>query len=116
VPPEGETDREAFFVREVVPRLRSALEKGGATQPAQFLVGLRGHLFSIGTEFSAAELEEPWTAIGSGRFAAYGALYALEHVALPAEPKVRLALEASERYTNNVRKPFVLLGNSSRGS
>lgn len=113
-PPE---DKDAnlcrFVVNEVVPVLQKALEGSGMTQPGQFLIGLRGHLFSIAHDFSATELEEPWIAIGSGRMPAYGALYAMEDSPLDPKTKARRALEAAERYTNNVRQPFVVLSSQA---
>lgn len=110
-PAPGEVDGAdlcRFVVNEVVPVLCKALG-GGTTQPGQFLIGLRGHLFSIANDFSATELEEPWIAIGSGRLPAYGALYAMEGSSLDPQVKARRALEAAERYTTNVRQPFVVL-------
>jgi hypothetical protein len=44
---------------------------------------------------------------------AYGALYALEESPLDPATKARLALQASERYTNNVRQPFVVISSQS---
>lgn len=108
-PPPPGTDLEAFLVREVVPALRSAFTQGGLDKPAQFLIGLRGRLFSIGGDWSAAELAENWIAIGSGRHIAYGALHALATTTIPTEEKVRLALAAAQRYTSNVREPFLVL-------
>jgi ATP-dependent protease HslVU (ClpYQ) peptidase subunit len=45
-------------------------------------------------------------AIGSGRASAYAAFYSWRDQELRPEERVRLALEAAEEYTNNVRGPF----------
>jgi hypothetical protein len=111
-PEEKDADLCRFVVNAVVPVLCKALG-GGPTHPGQFLIGLRGHLFSIANDFSATELEETWIAIGSGRMPAYGALYAMEDSQLDPKTKARRALEAAERYTNNVRRPFVVISSQS---
>ena len=107
-PPPG-TELERFLVVEVVPRLRLALAEGGVDKSAQFLIGLRGQLFSIGGDWTTASLEEGYIAIGSGRHAAYGALHALADLNLPLEEKALRALKAAQRYTANVREPFLVL-------
>lgn len=114
-PPPG-TDLERFLVVEIVPRLRQALTEGGADRPAQFLIGLRGQLFCIGSDWTAATLEEGYIAIGSGRHVAYGALHALADLDLPPEEKVLRALKAAQRYTSSVREPFRVLKAGNRSA
>ena len=58
---------------------------------------------------AAPSLEEGYIAIGSGRHAAYGALHALADLNLPLEEKALRALKAAQRYTANVREPFLVL-------
>jgi hypothetical protein len=117
-PPAGlgpGTDLESFVVREVIKALRQTLQNAAFTSPAepsrvaQFLIGVRGMLFSIGGDFSAVSMRTPWMAIGSGRIAAYGAMHVLGGLELELEEKVRQALGAAQRQTNNVREPFHLL-------
>ena len=110
-PPAPGTDLEPFVVREIVKRLRLKLQEAGSeVEGAQFLIGLRGQLFSIGSDFAAVRLKEPWIAIGSGRHVAYGALHALADLELDLEQKALRALRAAQLYTANVREPFHLLG------
>ena len=115
-PPEAAgAELESFVVREVVKSLRHTLQDAGFTSPAeparaaQFLIGLKGHLFSIGSDFSAVSMSAPFMAIGSGRLAAYGALQILAGLELEPEEKVRRALAAARTQTANVREPFHLL-------
>ena len=114
-PPEPGADLECFFTRVVVKALRQAMQDAepGFTQAlprtAQFMIGLRGHLFSIGQDYSAVKLKDPWLAIGSGRQAAYGALHVLGGLDLDLEEKVRRALVATQECTANVREPFQLV-------
>lgn len=107
-PPEPGADLEAFFVQKVVPALRRAFQAAGfeANPKVQLLIALRGQIFVSGYDFSIGTLRVPWTAIGSGRHTAYGALHVLGGLDLGIEEKVRRALEAAQTHTANVREPF----------
>lgn len=114
--PPAEVDLERFLVREIVPELRRALRDAGALkvtngveQTAQFVIGVRGELMTVGTDFSVGALQEPYLAVGSGRHNAYGALHALADSGLAGEERVRKALEAAASFTSNVRPPFLVL-------
>ena len=78
-------------------------ESGGC-----FLVGYRGHLFYVDSDFQVGELHDPFAAVGCGMDLAHGALFALQDSGLDPEAKVRLALEAAERFSAGVRRPFVI--------
>lgn len=114
-PSDPEADLEEFMVREVIATLRRTLEKADynpskePTRVGQFLIALRGQLFCTADDFSCVSLEAPWTAIGSGRHSAYGALHALADLELSLEDKVKRALAAAQAHTGNVRAPFHFL-------
>jgi hypothetical protein len=114
-PPEEGVDLEAFMVREVVETLRKAFVETGFAGPtegsrsAQFMIGLRGRLFTTAGDFTIGSSNYPWLAIGSGRHNAYGALHVLAGIDLGLEEKVRRALAAAASQTANVREPFYLL-------
>ena len=78
-------------------------ERGGC-----FLVGYRGRLFYVDSDFQVGELHDPFAAVGCGMDLAHGALFALQDSGLDPEAKVRLALEAAERFSAGVRRPFVI--------
>ena len=113
---------ESFMVREVVTCLRQTLQSAAFTSPeersrvAQFLVGARGQLFSIGGDFSAVSMATPWMAIGSGRIAAYGAFHVLGGLDLELEDKATRALAAAQAQTANVREPFHVLSAGPRSA
>jgi ATP-dependent protease HslVU (ClpYQ) peptidase subunit len=119
-PSDPGADFERFMVTEVVKSLRQTLQSAAfvsSSEPArtaQFLVAVRGHLFTINGEFSCGSMAHPWIAIGSGRHHAYGALHAVADLELPLEDKVRRALLAAQAHTANVREPFAIW--DSRGT
>lgn len=115
-PADPGADLEGFMVREVVANLRQTLKDAGfaadekdPTKVPQFLVGLRGRLFTITGDLSAFSLDTPWMAIGSGRHTAYGALQILAGLEIGLEDKVLRTLAAAQEQTCNVRAPFHLL-------
>lgn len=110
-PPEPGADLDRFMACEITGRLLETFKKA-AHEPnskALLLIALRGRLFVTGSDNSAVRLRVPWTAIGSGRLPAYGALHALAGAELSLEDKVRAALAAAQAHTANVREPFHLL-------
>jgi ATP-dependent protease HslVU (ClpYQ) peptidase subunit len=114
-PPEPGVDIEGFMVREVVKAISQALVANrfkGATEGTrvpQFMIGLRGRLFTLTGDESVGSLKAPWMAIGSGRHSAYGALHVLAAFELELEDKVRRTLGAAQSQVANVREPFHLL-------
>jgi hypothetical protein len=79
-------------------------EEGGT-----FLVGLRGRLFEIGTDYQVGESLDGIHACGAGAQVALGALWAQRYLGLAPEQRVRVALEAAERFSAAVRSPFEIV-------
>lgn len=76
-------------------------EEGGA-----FIVGYRGRLYVIDSDYQVMCPAEPFAAVGCGGQIAHGALYASRDK--PPLVRVQLALEAAERFSAPVRAPFVI--------
>ena len=109
------TDMDAFMAIEFTAALRTALREGGhlnvedqASESCQgvMLAGVRGKLFLIDSEFAAVRPLGGVCAVGTGAQVALGALHVTGEVA--PEKRVLAALEASERWTDSVRAPFVV--------
>lgn len=105
-----------------VEKLREALRQGGALLrktevdeiDGHILVGLRGHIFTVGSHFGITETIEPYGAIGTGAPEARGALWGIRaHNSPVAEfdtDKLLLAaLTASERFNSGVQRPFTIV-------
>ena len=80
-------------------------DDGKDQQHSRLLVGVRGRLFMVDSDFHVGEMETPFAAIGSGYSEAQGSLYSTRNV---GEPQARLteALNASSYYNPGVRPPF----------
>jgi ATP-dependent protease HslVU (ClpYQ) peptidase subunit len=111
--PEQEpgTDVFRYMVTEFVDSVRECLKEGGYAQRnndaetgGSFLVGYRGRLFSIQSDYQVCEAERGFHAIGCGADYALGALASNTH--LPAEQRVRQALDVAETFSGGVRAPF----------
>ena len=77
-------------------------ESGG-----QFLVGYKGRLYCIESDYQVAESAEGFDACGSGTDFALGAMQALEQ--LPPRERIRKSLEISARFCGSVLAPFRVL-------
>lgn len=96
--------------------VRSALNKGGFAEienqrerGGTFLVGVRGRLFEIDSDYQVGEGILNFESIGCGMQAAKGAMFATEESPLSAERRILLALRAAESLNAGVRGPFTLL-------
>ncbi|HSK39301.1 MAG TPA: hypothetical protein VK943_06005 [Arenibaculum sp.] len=108
---EPGTDVFGYMVTVFVEAARDCLKEGGYAQRnndaetgGSFLVGYRGRLFSIQSDYQVCEADRSFHAIGCGADYALGAFAASRQ--LPAEQRVRLALEVAETFSGGVRAPF----------
>jgi ATP-dependent protease HslVU (ClpYQ) peptidase subunit len=111
--PEG-CDVSSYMVKYFIEAVRTCFEEGGFTkikdnqeEGGSFLVGFRGTLFSIQDDFQVGQSAIGYNACGSGKMAALGALHAT--IGLPAEERIKKALEAAAEHTAGVRPPFHIM-------
>jgi hypothetical protein len=84
-----------------------ASKKYDSEEGGQFLVGYRGHLFYIGSDYQIGRSLDGFDAVGCGADVARGALFATPD--LPAKVRLETALSAAERCSAGVRGPFHIL-------
>ena len=106
-------DLNHYMTVEFINAVRDCLKTGGWAKKegekelgGVFLVGYLGHLFHIESDYQVGEALDGYMAVGSGDQVALGALYATQK--LPPLVRVRLALEAAERWNAGVRGPFII--------
>lgn len=114
-PLEEGADVDAFMAIVFAANLRDCLRKGGhldvqnvtyESTESVMLVGVRGNLYVVDSEFSVVRPQGGVGAVGSGAEVALGALHVTPDV--PPERRLRAALEAAERWTDSVRAPFTI--------
>lgn len=120
VPPEPPTDPaelDRFMSTVWVDALRGTLTEGGASMSwdgqersggAIFLVGVRGRLLEVDSDYQVGESADGYAAIGCGAGPALGALNATAGLGLSPENRISAALIAAERHSAGVRGPFTI--------
>jgi ATP-dependent protease HslVU (ClpYQ) peptidase subunit len=122
-PPKIEAGDDVFRYMAVdfIDAIRECLKKGGfakkekeAEEGGHFLVGFRGRLFWVASDYQVCESEDEYEAVGCGAAYAKGVLFGSSG----QEPVARLnqALAAAERHSAGVRGPFRILGPESVAS
>jgi ATP-dependent protease HslVU (ClpYQ) peptidase subunit len=115
--PVGMSDHE-YMVTKTVPEIRKVFKEHGyikvensQEEGGQFLIGYRGALYEIASDFQVGVPATPVACIGAGGTVALGALYGLfEQQPLPAPPDlIRKALQIATELNASVRPPFVVL-------
>lgn len=109
------SDVDEFMHTQFVDAVRLTFFQGGFTQSAygqevangMFLVGYQGQLFCVEPDYQIAETIDSFMAIGVGEEVALGSLYSTAEE--EPEQRIKMALEAAERYTAGVRQPFFIL-------
>lgn len=107
-------DLDRYMATSFVDAVRQCLEKGGYAEKDKgvekggvFLVGLRGRLYRVGSDFQVGRSRYPFEAVGCANAEARGALYALYPEPGP-DPKgaVLGALTAAAALNGGAHPPF----------
>jgi ATP-dependent protease HslVU (ClpYQ) peptidase subunit len=114
----GEDEFDALGAR-WIPELRQKLKEHGYStvdnnreDGGTFIVGWRGRVFVVHDDFQIAESADGFNSVGIGANYALGALHGMNGHA-PKE-KVRIALEAAERFSGGVGGPFTILSTKAK--
>jgi ATP-dependent protease HslVU (ClpYQ) peptidase subunit len=122
---QEEKDIFKYMTTKFIEAVRRALKVGGFTKinsgnevGGQFLVGYKGRLFSIESDFQVAESAAHFHAVGCGAEYALGSLHATfnTHEAFLPQPKtiIEFALLAASTFSAGVCKPFNILSEESQ--
>ncbi|MFG3296187.1 hypothetical protein ACGF3G_46335 [Streptomyces sp. NPDC048179] len=109
--PEGDLAR--FMATTFINAVRTCLKEGGwarkdseQEQAGTFLVGVRGRLFEIYSDYQVGEPVGGYTAVGSGDDLALGALHATAHLGLKPRERLTAALRAADHHCAYVSAPY----------
>lgn len=118
IPPpvkEGQ-DVDSYMNKDFIDTVRGCFKHGGYAQRhneqeqgGSFLVGFKGRLFSIDSDYQVGESLLSYDAVGCGADIALGALHATDKLSILPEERIRKALEAAECFSAGVRSPFTIL-------
>ena len=108
-----------YMVTDFVNAVRECLKTGGYAQKDKeeekagtFLVGFKGKLFKIASDYQVGIPSLPFDACGCGEEIALGAMFA--NATLSPEERIQQALEAAETFSAGVRRPFHIIHSVSR--
>ena len=118
-PPERtpSVDANKFMVVQFIDAVRECLKLGGyakkqedAESGGTFLVGYQGGLFTVESDYQVGRSQLPFDAVGCGKDIALGSMFSTADApGMTPEQRVIFALEAAERFSAGVRRPFVVL-------
>lgn len=103
---------ERYMAKEFIPTLKKLLkdDEQKADNPMDdsvFLVGVRGHLFIIYSDFQASESDLDYHAVGSAKDIALGSLHTTQRSDLHPAKRLQTALMAARAHNYTVREPFI---------
>jgi ATP-dependent protease HslVU (ClpYQ) peptidase subunit len=109
--PRVEVDK--FMATTFIDAVRECLKSNGwaskrheSEEGGTFLVAYRSQLFQVESDYQVGRHWDGYAAVGCGQDVAHGALFASPH-RLGAD-RIELALEAAERHSAGVRRPFTI--------
>ena len=103
-----------YMVTDFVDGLRRCFSNNGfgdkdATVGGTFLVGYKGVLYTIESDYQVGIPKVPYDAVGCGADLALGSLHSTAKMNLKPEDRVVLALEAASTFSAGVAPPFLLI-------
>lgn len=112
-PVHADVDLYQYMCTTFVNALRDCFKKGGfseidkaAESGGTFLVGAKGRLFKIGSDYQVAEAMDGYDSCGCGQSFALGALDAMDDN-LSAKEALKKALEVATYRSAGVRPPYI---------
>lgn len=112
----GRDKLDEFVNRVVIPSIRKQLNEAETDERNErpvfnLLIGVRGHLFEVDSDWAAYQCDSDFVAIGSGGSVAAGSLYSTRNLDVHPADRVHLALEAASKFNAFCGGKFTILGN-----
>lgn len=109
-------DNYEYMCTSFIDAIRDCFKAGGFAQrkdeveemDGAFVVGYKGQLYEIESDYQVGMLRVNYHAVGCGRDLATGAMFASQASKLPERQRIVTALEAAEQFSAGVRGPFVI--------
>jgi ATP-dependent protease HslVU (ClpYQ) peptidase subunit len=114
-----DTSNAKYMVSQLVPAIRQALKEHGYLYVKESnesggtcLIGYRGQLFLMDSDFQIGEMSGDFYAVGCGADLALGAMHTIDRLKPIITPQqiIELALEAAESYSAGVIGPYIIVG------
>ncbi|GAB6899434.1 hypothetical protein [Kineosporia succinea] len=109
-------DVDRFMATTFIDAVRDCLTAGGYAKTedgreegGQFLVGIRGRLYLVDSDYQIGHTAAGYAAVGSGYLVALGSLHSTARSPIDSYSRALMALEAAVELTGEVRPPFTVL-------
>jgi len=113
-PKQHDQETYAYMVTAFVDSVRECLKAGGFAEKDKeresggvFLVGYKGRLFYVASDYQIAEALDGYDACGCGDAFIRGALFATK--GMDPQRRMEISLQAAERHSAGVRGPFQIM-------
>jgi len=110
--PDGMDDHE-YMVTLFVDSVRECFKAAGIARKADdiescgsFLVGYRGKLYHVESDYQVGESVDAYSAVGCGTDLALGSMYTTEWDDRTAESRITIALDAASNFSAGVGGPY----------
>jgi len=110
--PEGMPD-DCYMNTLFIDAVRECFKNGGFTRieneqesGGSFIIGYKNTLYEIDSDFQVAIPTDLFVAVGCGADLCLGSLYST--IGQPPEDRIKIALNAAERFSAGVRQPFII--------
>jgi len=100
-----------YMVTLFIDEVKRCFSDGGFATPQKggtFLVGYRGKLYLIDSDYQVGIPASNYDAVGCGGEICIGSLYSSQKMDLKPKERIRLALKAAEEHNGGVRSPFII--------
>lgn len=105
------------MVNDFIPRLQVLFDSSGyrrnfdsgEKEGGVFLIGINSLLYKIDSDFHVAVTSNDFDTCGCGEEFALGSLHSTEGLSMNPLKRIELALEAAERFSTGVQRPFYIM-------
>lgn len=105
-----------YMVKRFIPAVKSVLKQhgfetseSGREHGGNFLIGYRGHLYDIESDYQVARVAQPYHSVGCGFELALGSLYSTQCLKMSPKKRITTALNAATEFCVGVRPPFTIV-------
>lgn len=102
-----------YMCTDFIDAVRNCFKRGGYSKTENgvesggfFLVGFRGTIYYIESDFQVGMMDIPYFSVGCGSSYALGACDILKNKNISVENKIKAALEVAYKFSAGVRPPF----------
>lgn len=100
-----------YMIKSVIPEIRKCIQSKDVANNKEYngniLIGYQGQLFEMSGDYSLVHSTANYAAVGGGGELALGVMFATQGLpGLPPDQRIRLALQAAERFNSGCSAPF----------